>query len=530
MQRWFTGLGPWARRAVAAVAGILTAVAFQPIGFYPALFVGVPLLTICVLTAPPPPPIKPGAGRVRSVLHRLRGHGLSVGYFYGLAFCLVGLQWLRAIIAFLPVPLALFEAGFFALLAVGIRAVSKLPAWPVWAAGCWVAVEYGYSNFPFGGFGWLRLAYATVDTTLSGYLPLIGIAGVSFVTALIAQLLAWIVVTDVAARRKLVGGVLAVVIALLGVAAAQYRPAATDRSVTVGLVQGNVDGAGIDFLGRARSVTNNHLSETITLVAKARTGEIPQPEFVVWPENSTDIDPLRDPITKRTVQTAVDTVGTPILVGAVTLGPGPNQRQTTGIWWDPVAGPTAVHYKRNLVPFGEYVPFRSVLQPLFPILDRVGRDSVPGTDPGVLDVRLADGTPLKVGDAVCFELAYDKTMYDIIRGGAEIVVVQSNNATYRGTGQPEQQFAMTRARAMESRREVLVATTNSLSGYVEADGSVTMITREGTSASAAFTMPIRTTITPAMTVGPVLEVAVAVIAVAAVAFALVAGGRVGRLR
>ncbi len=530
VQRWFTELGPWARRAVAAAAGILTAVAFQPVGFYPALFVGVPLLTLCVLTAPQPAALTPDAGRVRRVIHRFRGRGLGVGFWYGLGFTLVALQWLRAIIVFLPVPLAIFEAGFFALLAFGIKAVSRLPFWPVWAAACWVAVEFAYSNFPLGGFGWLRLAYATVDTPLSGYLPLIGIAGVSFVTALIGQLIAWAIITPAPARRKITGLALALVIGTMGLAAGQYRPAATGRSVTVGMVQGNVDGAGIEALGRARSVTNNHLSETVTLVAKALTGEIPEPDFVVWPENSTDIDPLQDQITKRVVETAVATVGKPILVGAVLLGPGPNQRQTVGIWWDPTEGPTAAHYKRNLVPFGEYVPLRSVLAPLFPIVERVGRDSVPGTDPGVLNVRLSDGTPLKVGDAICFELAYDGTMHDIVRNGAQIVVVQSNNATYRGTGQPEQQFAITRARAMESRREILVATTNSLSGYIEADGSVRMITREGTSASAAFTMPIRTTITPALTVGPVLEIALSLASLAAVGFALVTARRVGRLR
>lgn len=528
VQRWFTDLGKWSRRAVAAGAGICTALAFQPFGLWPLLFLGVPLLTVCVLTASTPAAPPPG-GRVRRLLHRSRGRGFGVGFSYGVGFTLVALQWVRVIVWVLPVPLALFEALFFALLGGGIKIVRRLPVWPVWAAASWVAMEFAYSNFPFGGFGWLRLAYATVDTPLSGYLPLIGVSGVTFVTALIGQLVAWAVVTPAAGRRRVVAVALALGIGILGFAGSAYRPAATDRLVTVGLVQGNVDGAGIEFLGRARSVTNNHLSETVTLVAKARTGAVPEPDFVVWPENSTDIDPLRDPITKRVVQTAVDTAGKPILVGAVTEGPGPDQRRTVGIWWDQELGPTAAHYKRNLVPFGEYVPFRSILRPLFPILERVGRDSVPGTDPGVLSVRLPDGTPLKVGDAICFELASDRTMHGIVRNGAEVTVVQSNNATYRGTGQPEQQFAITRARAMESRREIVVATTNSLSGYIEADGSVTLITKEGTSASAAFSMPIRTAITPAIAFGAWLELAVSVLAMGAVVFTLVAG-RVGRLR
>ena len=111
------------------------------------------------------------------------------------------------------------------------------------------------------------------------------------------------------------------------------------------------------------------------------------------------------------------------------------------------------------------------LLPLVPILKEVGAQSVPGTRPGVLDVSAA-GRSLKVGDVICFELAYDKTVYDVVRGGAQVMMVQSNNATYGGTGQIEQQFAITRARAMEARREIAVATTNSVSGFIDRDGRV----------------------------------------------------------
>ena len=59
-------------------------------------------------------------------------------------------------------------------------------------------------------------------------------------------------------------------------------------------------------MGRARSVTNNHLSETIHLMTKVRLGQAPEPDFLLWPENSTDIDPTVDPLTKQTVQAAAE--------------------------------------------------------------------------------------------------------------------------------------------------------------------------------------------------------------------------------
>jgi apolipoprotein N-acyltransferase len=232
-------------------------------------------------------------------------------------------------------------------------------------------------------------------------------------------------------------------------------------------------------------------------------GQVAEPDFLLWPENSTDIDPTRDPITRQTVEAATEIAGLPILVGAVMQGPGEDERQTTALWWEPGRGPVARYDKRNLVPFGEWIPFRDQLLPVVPILAQVGAQSVPGTSPGVLNVEVA-GQRLTVGDVICFELAYDQTVYEAVRG-SEVLMVQSNNATYGGTGQIEQQFAITRARAMEARREVAVATTNSVSGFIDRDGTVVQRTDEFTAASMVVRMPRRSELTPAIRVAPWLD-------------------------
>jgi apolipoprotein N-acyltransferase len=134
----------------------------------------------------------------------------------------------------------------------------------------------------------------------------------------------------------------------------------------------------------------------------------------------------------------------------------------------------------------------------------VGAQSIPGTRPGVLAVEVA-GRPVKIGDVICFELAYDRTVYEALTSGAQVSMVQSNNATYGGTGQIEQQFAITRARAMESRREVAVATTNSVSGYIDRDGRVVTRTAQFTADSRVVTMPLRSTLTPAVRLAPWLD-------------------------
>ena len=409
----------------------------------------------------------------------------GLGYLFGLGMLTVAVSWLHVLGVWVAALLIVFEALFFGAARARCSAWSAgCGWWPLAAACCWVLVEYAYSRIPFGGFGWTRIAYAAVDTPLAGFLPFIGVAGLSFVVALVAQLIAWL--RDQPAGRAgragrgrgcgrccwPVGGCWSPLVAVpTGLRGYQVEPADGGRAVGVGIVQGNIPGRGIEAMGRARSVTNNHLSETVDLMTRVRLGPGRQPDFLLWPENSTDIDPTVDPVTRLTVDAAAEVAGRPILVGAVMQGPGEGERQTTR----PVVGAGARSAgpvrQANLVPFGEWIPFRDQLLPLVPILEQVGAQSVPGHR-----ARGAGGRGrrprLTVGDVICFELAYDQTVYEAVRGGREVLMVQSNNATYGGTGQIEQQFAITRARAMEARREVAVATTNSVSGFIDRDGRV----------------------------------------------------------
>lgn len=496
-----------ARRGLALGGGIVAALAFQPYNVWPLVVLGVMTLTLLV----------------RGVTWR---RAFGAGYLFGIAFLTLTVGWTYVI----AVPVALVLVVVWALWFAGLGAlsglVSRLPAWPLWTAALWVLTEYLYSRVPWGGFGWTRLAFTQADSPLAGLFPYVATTGVSFVVALLGTGLAWAVLvarTEGGRRRFLGIGTVALAYALAvsgGVVLRAQTPlAATADTITVGMVQGNVDGVGLEAFGRARSVTNNHLSETVTLMAQARAGLVPIPDFVLWPENSTDIDPVLDTETNAVVETSAKVAGVPILVGAVTQGPGDYERQTTAMWWDPATGPGAIYHKRNLVPFGEWIPFRAQLLPLIPMLKLVGAQGVPGTGPGVLTVDVPQHGSTRVGVLICFELAYDQTVREMIGGGAQIVTVQSNNATYAGTGQISQQWAITRIRAMETQREILVATTNALSGYIEADGTVVYETRQRTAATTSVRMPVREGLTPAMSYGAGIELVIVAVALVGIVLA-----------
>ncbi len=463
---------------LAILSGLATALAFQPFNLWPLAFLGVAGLSLSVLAA-----------------KGYRG-AAGLGLAFGLSFLGLGLNWMQIIFLEALFGLVAVESVFFLVLGLLIRLGGRSRWWPLLAAASWVAIEFSFSHFPFNGFGWLRLGYTMADSPLAWAYPLVGVPGVSLAVALIGQGLAWWL-QRLSWRRgtALFAGTALVVLA--GSAGILVGPGAQTGSVQVGWVQGGAPGGGVYGLGPARTITKNELAQTIRLADQVDAGTLPRPDFVVWPENSTDADPFADAETGQLVRSAVTRLNTPLLVGAILSGPGAGERQTASLWWDPTRQVSATYIKRGIVPFGEWVPMRDVLLPLIPELAYVGDQSVAGDRPGVLDVQLADGRPLKLGVLVCYDLAFDNYAYDLPTHGAQVVVVQSSNAMYQGTGQIDQQFAMTRVRAMELRREILVVTTSGVSGLIEPDGAVAFSVRDHSSASGVVSLAERDGVTPA---------------------------------
>ena len=508
------------RSALSLVAGALLALGFEPYGLWPATPIGIALLCWLAMTAP----------RAR--------HAAWCGFVSGLVLNLMTVSFQAAVAWWIVVLMVPALALWTMLVAAGQYVVRRLPLWPVWAACLWTLAEAGAMRIPFGGFAWTRLAFTLPDQPLGGYLSVVGAVGAGWLLAFTGCLLTACVIAmsggQLHWRRVLAVSLSLVIAGALGgaVLAARPMPPANDNSeageLTIGLVQGNVDGSeGSHTMGYARSVTNNHLSETIMTMARARAGIDPTPDFLAWPENSTDMDPNTDARTRQIIEHAQAIAGRPILVGAVTQGPGADERQTTALWWTE-NGETDRYAKRRAVPFGEFTPLKDLVFAVAPMARQVGRQTVPGTEPGVIDGALNTGDSVQVGDVICYELAFDSVVRDTVTNGARVMVVQSNNASYSGTMQPAQQFAITRVRAMEMRREVVVSTTSSLSGLIDGRGQVIEQSSESTAWTTSVTVPLRTNISAGVRVAPIFELIACLVAVAAMAIGTVMSHRARR--
>lgn len=491
MTSWLAARHWSLQTAAAIVFGVLTAAGFAPYSWWPLAIVGPSGLTLIILAT----------SKWRLVL--LHGYG------FGLGLLGLGVGWMQAIFVEAMVALVAIMALNYAVLAVLLRLAVRTPWWPLTAAAAWTIVEFCFSRFPFDGFGWMRLGYAMVDSPIAWGLPLYGVAGAGFLTALLGQLLAWVL--DAPSRRRILITAIGLVTSL-GLAGSGLLISAGPGlgEVRVGWVQGGAPGGGVYGLGAPRTLARNHVAESATLATQIDAGTLPRPDFVVWPENSTDLDPYHDPETNALVRQAVNRFDLPVLVGTILDGPGVNERQTASLWWDPSAGETTRYIKRGIVPFGEWVPLRSLLEPLIPEVRYVGAQSVAGTAPGVITPTLPDGRTLHLGVLVCYDLAFDQVVADTVTHGGQVLVVQSSNAMFQGTGQIDQQFAITRARAMELRREILVVTTSGISGLIQPDGTVAFQTSDHTAASGVVALPQRENVTFTAGYGWLVELALVI--------------------
>ncbi|GAA2270986.1 apolipoprotein N-acyltransferase [Nonomuraea roseoviolacea subsp. roseoviolacea] len=501
-----------ARVVAAAAGGVLLYLAFPPLGWWITAPLGITLV-------------------VASLYGTRPRRAAWLGYLAAAVFLVPTLSWVRTIGDDVWAMLVAVESLFYAGMAALAAPVFRLRWWPLWFAGLWLAMEWARGLVPIGGFPWARLAFSQGESAYTRFAALGGAPLVSFAVVLSGALLAHAVVSHLlpayAARPARAGAVrkvapVALAVAVPALTLAVPHPGDEGRTVNVGIVQGNVPGRGMYALGDEPAVVlKNHSAETERLAAAVRAGRLPRPDLVVLPENSTDIDPYRDAFARATIDASVKAVGVPTLVGAV-VAIGDTERATRSLVWDPVTGPGAHYDKQNLVPFGEYTPFKDIVLALWDRASLVGRQSVPGTRPG--DLKMG---PVTVGAVNCYEVAYDGTVRGTVRTGASPIVVQTNNASYALSNLPPQQLAMSQIRAVEHNRAVVTAATTGISAYVTPDGKVSWRTRELVADMNVVTVPVRTRETIATRVGALPEWALALMGVAAVGVAVWRGRRQG---
>lgn len=501
------------RPAAAIVGGSLLAFAFPSVGVGWFAPIGVALLTLVGVTS------------------RSYRSAFGWGFLAGFACYLILVQWISVLGTDAWIALALYSALWIALTVLASRVVRHLPGWPVWVAALWVLQEALRDRIPWGGFPWGRLAFSQADAPTIGLAAIGGTAFLTFIIAMLGTLLALLALrwSQMPVLHRVGTAILIPVIWLSGLLVplpTGGESAGGPANETVALIQGSVPQTGLDALSQKRAVLNNHVAVTLKLADDVAAGKAKAPAAVIWPENSSDVDPLTDPSARAAITQAADAIGVPILVGAVTTNPTqPGTVWNVGIVWKPDTGPSEYYVKRHPVPFGEYLPGRSILQKFISRFDRIPFDFAPGSEPGVLNLG-----PVKAGDVICFEIAYDDVVRDVVAAGARTITVQTNNATYLfdgpgGEAQPDQQAAMSQVRAVENGRGVLIAATSGVTAIISPDGEVVERLPFNEPQYIVADVPLRDSFTIAKYTAPWIELFLVVLATIALVTPILRVGR-----
>jgi len=447
--------------------------------------------------------------------------GALLGLVSGLACFLPLLSWSGIYVGALPwIALAVLESCYLALLGLACSLLQRGPSLagvgrvrPLVVALAWVAQEALRGTTPFGGFPWGRLAFSQADSPLAGLAALGGAPAVTFGVALVGGLLAAGVAQLIPVGRQtgirqagIRRSVLPAATCLVGAIAALSLPVLVPRP-TDGptgrfmAVQGNVPRAGLDFNAERRVVLDNHARLTQQAAASVKAGSQPQPDLVVWPENASDIDPTRNPDAAAVIQEAVNAIDAPVILGALLQEPRP-KASNTSLMYLPGHGVAQRYVKQHPVPFAEYMPYRSFFRNFSDKVDLLRTDFVAGKGAGVFRVPARDGGAIAAGTIICFEVAYDGLMRDTVTRGANVLLVQTNNATFGFTDESVQQLAISRIRAIEHGRSIVHVSTVGVSAMITPDGAAHQRTALFTPALLAADLPLRTDRTVADRVGP----------------------------
>lgn len=396
-----------------------------------------------------------------------RRAGFWIGLAYGLVF-FGGLMWWLANLELLALILVPVQALFLGVYGWWMaRFKDTAPGiWMMLAVGGWATMELIRYHYPVGGLEWGAAGYALSDSALTR-LPamVIGTTGLTVLVVLIAATLA-LIVTRTGGRAALLGGFVLVVV--------------VSGSYTWIMWGG--------FVGPAHPVTvvqgstpcpfthcppNERLRTYEQHLALTRSLEPGTAGLVIWPEGSTgstNADPVLNEDIRESVAVEARRLGAPMLIGGDRIL-SDTQWVNANVYFDSRGDIIGEYRKQHPVPFGEYIPLRPLFE-WIPALDRVPRDMIPGDGPVVID---------GVGSVISFEGGFSRYALQTRRAGADLIVVNTNEASYGPDAPTSDQFiGMTRMRAVELGVPVVHAAVTGKSVVIDSDGSLGPVTGLGT--------------------------------------------------
>lgn len=386
--------------------------------------------------------------------------GAGVWALFGLGFFGSLLSWVSiagwiswALVLVVEVPFIALFGALWGWLSKNAGSAGRIAA----AAGTWAAIEFLRSVVPLGGFTWGQLAQSQHDVVWMLEWAALG-GGIVLAGVLVAVNAALVEVFRARrAVRSVIGPALVMVLAFaIPAVNSMYYASADVTPIRIALVQGSVDPDVPLSYDKDVRILDRHVRLTQDLDEKV--------DVVVWPESSIGIDPdlpeVADALTR-----AASAVDAPMIVGG-NEDVDQDRYRVSAFFVDRTGVITDRYRKTHLVPFGEYVPFRSLIGSL-PILQQVPRDAVPG-DEGKL-FRVGD---IDVAPVISFEGDFGSLVRGRIADGGDVLVVATNTSTWLHSWASAQHVAFSQVRAAENATPVVHAAISGVSAFISDRGEL----------------------------------------------------------
>jgi apolipoprotein N-acyltransferase len=431
--------------AASAISGLLVSISNPPADVGPLAFVAlIPLL--------------------RSLQRTTAKRGTLLGLAFGLVYWGVLMYWLLPFGVIAWLPLVLSQSAYTALFGLVLPALwrDRRPVGAaITAAALWTAVDWARATWPVGGFTWGVLGNTQhADGFLLPLASVTGVWGITFVVVLVNGLLLGALPRVRATPAASVALAAVAVGAVLAPAAIPLASATGGgRRLDVAVIQGNVPLAlAQDRLLQTAAVGESHIQLHLSLAANP-------PDLAIWPENALADDPSVDVRLGREVSATVRSVGAPTLIGAIREAPG-DRFYNQVLLYSGEGRLTGRYTKNHLVPFGEYVPFHSVLR----WTQRYRRGNADLAAGRGITVFRVDG--VTVGTPICFENAFPDLFRRFVAMGAGLAVVSTNDSSFLFSPASREHVIMSQLRAVETGRWVVHAAISGQSAIVDPRGRV----------------------------------------------------------
>ena len=430
------------------VAGALFPLGFAPLDFWPLTLISIAMAWWS--------------------LNYLPGSAAVKGWFYGIGLFGIGVSWISASMAVSDTPgviMFLLTFIFCAVLALyfsmqfwvyhrllhdkhWVNALSFVALWLVfeWIRG-WL----------FTGFPWLFAGYSSTENWLSGFLPIVGVYGLTLIITSLSLLIFSAIYKP--ELKKSAASFLAIALVFMSGYLLQdiKWTNALGTPIDTVVVQGNID-------QKTKWMVRN-IKPTFDLYVSLSQPHM-DADLIIWPEaaitelrsRATDLTDLLEYISIKT--------NTGIITGILTDDSSKEQKRyfNSAIGIGQAAGE---YHKQRMVPFGEYVPFSSILRPLLGFFN-LPMSILEAGDTPKLPLTYLDST---IGTLICYEIAYPALARTAATQNS-VLLTLSNDAWFGLSFGPYQHLQIARTRALESGRPVIRATQDGVSAIIDPMGNI----------------------------------------------------------